>query len=413
MKKILMLMSAAALSLCVAMPATAKVHVGGLVALDFYYHRVTSTDNPLGGITPGTDDWQQLEIEVPGHSRMNAKWVTDDSDVGMFIELGLGGPNGATGVTLRHAYGWWQIHPMFKLLAGHTDGSFATLNPGQVLGMNAFPPPGLHIIGIGFGNLYEGRIPQLRLETTFNDMITWKIAAADNRAIDDDIWGNEENVWPRVDTMLALNFGPLYVEPGFSWSKGKHDEGSQGIGAATSFNVFAFALGFKFGFGPFSLAGEGVYGRNMANAPGWAAFTFAAVVPVAVWGPEYDNQFDLENSEDIAFWLDAAFKVGPADIHLIYGYQNTEGFLTWYDGSDWREGEVQWTRQMLGISVPITVAKIFIIRPELFWYDWGEWDFDDDYLSWFNTTLPPGAPSFRDLPFGDEIVGGVAFTVIF
>jgi len=403
MKKFFILTAAVALCLCVAMPATAKVHVGGLVALDFYYQRFDA-EGAMASVTgrpTGTDDWQQLRIEIPGHTRLNANWVNDDGNVGMFIELGLGGPDIANAVTLRHAYGWWQINPMFKLIAGQTDKSFATLNPGQLLGMNAGAPPGLHIIGIGFGNLYEGRNPQLRLETKFNDMITWKIAASTNRATDADIAGNEENVYPRVDTMLALNFGPLYIEPGFSWSKGKHDEGSQNIGAATSFNVFAFALGFKFGVGPFSMAGEGVYGRNLTRGTGWAAFTPAGF---GVQGPEYDNQNDIENSEDMAFWLDAGFKVGPADIHLIYGLQDTEGFITWWDGADWREGEVSWTRQMLGISVPITVARVFIIRPELFWYDYGDMDADDDFNAWAGT---------NDIQCGNEIVGGVVFMVIF
>jgi len=409
MKKIFIFTAAVALCLCVAMPATAKVHVGGLLALDFYYHRFdaeAATNLPAavaGGSATDTDDWQQLEIEVPGHTRLNANWVNDDGNVGMFMELGLGGPNGATGVTLRHAYGWWQINPMFKLLAGHTDKSFSTLNPGQLLGMNAGAPPDLHIIGIGFGNMYEGRVPQLRLETKFNDMITWKISACDNRAAGEtDVQGNEESVWPRVDTMLALNFGPVYIEPGFTWSKHKHDEGSQNLGAATSWNTFGFSLGFKFGVGPFSMAGEGIYGRNLANGDGWAYFGPAGYT-MGVLGPEYDNQLDLVNSEDAAFWLDAGFKVGPADIHLIYGYQDTEGFITWFDG-DWREGEVSWTRQMLGISVPITVARVFIIRPELFWYDWGDQEVDEDLNDFLGVD---------DVQYGHEIVGGVVFMVIF
>ena len=200
--------------------------------------------------------------------------------------------------------------------------------------------------------------------------------------------------------MLALNFGPVYIEPGFTWSKHKYDEGSRNLGAATSWNTFGFSLGFKFGVGPFSMAGEGIYGRNLANGDGWAAFTGAGF---GVLGPEYDNQWDFENSEDMAFWLDAGFKVGPADIHLIYGFQNTEGFITWFDG-DWREGEVEWTRQMLGLSVPITVAKVFIIRPELFWYNWGDLDADEDFNAWNGT---------NDVPMGNEIVGGVVFMVIF
>jgi hypothetical protein len=281
---------------------------------------------------------------------------------------------------------------MFKLLAGHTDGSFATLNPGQLIGTHTNAPIP-HIIGLGFGNLYEARVPQLRLETKFNDMVSVKIAAVDNRTASPVISGNEENVWPRIDICVPLNFGPLYLEPGFSWAKGKHDEGSQNIGAGTSFDVWAAVLGIRYGIGPFTLTAEGTIGENLAND--------GYLRPLSV-GVTNDVDWDLHNSEDVAFFFDLAYKVGPAEIHAIYGYQSTDIFVwAMVAPNDVREGEGKYQTQMYGLSVPITVAKTFIIRPEIFYYDWGE----VDWPNWFSP--------FGDVPFGFEIIGGIQFQVVF
>jgi hypothetical protein len=406
MKKLVVITSAL-LCLCLTVPVSAKVHVGGIVFLDAYYHRFDADAARallnLAVYPDQTDDWQQLEIEVPNITRLNANWMNDDGNVGMFVELGLGGANGAAGVVLRHAYGWWQINPMFKLLVGHTDGSFATLNPSQMIGthaQNLAANPIPHVIGLGFGNLYEARVPQIRLETRFNDMVSVKISAVDNRTnAPIVIAGNEENVWPRIDICVPLNFGPLYLEPGFSWAKGKHDEGSQNIGAGTSFDVWAAVLGIRYSIGPFTLTAEGTIGENLAND--------AYLRPLGV-GIFNDINWDLHDSEDIAFFFDLAYKVGPAEIHAIYGYQSTD-IYTWaqfISGDpaaptiDLREGEIEFETQMLGLSIPITVARTFIIRPEIFYYDWGKRD-------------APNWPGLFDYPFGHEIIGGVQFQVVF
>jgi hypothetical protein len=207
------------------------------------------------------------------------------------------------------------------------------------------------------------------------------------------ISGNEENVWPRIDICVPLNFGPLYLEPGFSWAKGKHDEGSQNIGAGTSFDVWAAVLGIRYGIGPFTLTAEGTIGENLAND--------GYLRPLSV-GVTNDVDWDLHNSEDVAFFFDLAYKVGPAEIHAIYGYQSTDIFVwAMVAPNDVREGEGKYQTQMYGLSVPITVAKTFIIRPEIFYYDWGE----VDWPNWFSP--------FGDVPFGFEIIGGIQFQVVF
>jgi len=396
MTKILTLAAAVILLFCFVSPTMAKVHVGGIVFLDAYYHRFDADAARyllfLGTPANPTDDWQQLEIEVPNITRLNGNWVNDDGNVGMFIELGLGGANGATGVILRHAYGWWQINPMFRLVAGQTDGSFATLNPGQMIGTHTNAPIP-HIIGLGFGNLYEARVPQLRLETKINDMVSVKIAAVDNRSVQRGLMsGNEENVWPRIDVCVPLNFGPLYLEPGFSWAKAKKDEGSMNLGAATSFDIWAAVLGIRYGIGPFTLTAEGTIGENLVNNGYLRLFGSGAM---------YDIVWDYHDAEDTAFFVDLAYRIGPAEIHGIYGYQATDFYMFGFVApGDMREGEIEMKLQMYGLSVPITVAKTFVIRPEIFYYDWGKADV-------------PGWWPAPDIPYGNEIIGGVQFQVAF
>ena len=403
MKKICFMISTIFCCMLFVSPAGAKVHVGGAAVLDGYYHRFDS-DGAANVLGLGTDDWQQLKIEVPTDTNLHAEWVNDAENVGMYIELELGGANGSTAVALSDAHGWWQITPMFRLVAGNTDGSFATMEPEQVLGKESG-----HSAGEGFGNLADNSNPQLRLETKFNDVVAVHISVLANRAFDPlEGPGNEENVWPRFDIIVPINIGYFYFEPGFSWSKVKYDERyfPGGKDVDKTFYVWAAALGIQFAYGPFTLTAEGTIGENLATAN--YGGPFPADGPGGDYiGPELDVSSDFEDwmlvdSEDLSFFVDLGFQIGPATIHAIYGYQETEVFLGWWSLL-WPDdqGEMTCRHQMYGVSVPINVAEIFIIRPELFVYDWGDVD------------IPDRIPGAQDIPLGKEIIGGVQFLVEF
>lgn len=384
-----------------AFPCVAQVTVGGTVVLDAYYHRYDG-DAALNWFGAGTDDWQQTELEVPDDTNLHAEWTNDSGNVGMYIELALGGSNGAevqnNSVALAHAYGWWQITPVFTLLVGHTDGSFATLEPEQSLGGASG-----HVGGNGFGNLADGSNPQIRVEAKFNDMVSVKVSAIDPREGASFDWGtfaalpgNEENVWPRFDIAVPLNIGPFYIEPGMSWMRVKHDEGSLNMRAESTYDITAYVLGVLYSAGPFSISAEGALGRNWFNSQLDYDSLLDQPLGTSPGGVQFDREFNLEDSDDCAFWVDVAFEIGPATIHAIYGYQETDIYV--WMGS-W-EGELEYERQMYGVSVPIKVADVFIIRPEFMVYDWGEAD------------IPPFAPQ-ADVPLGKEYIGGVQFVVEF
>jgi hypothetical protein len=84
-----------------------------------------------------------------------------------------------------------------------------------------------------------------------------------------------------------------------------------------------------------------------------------------------------------------AFKLGPATINGTFGQARYEN-----DGVD---TDVRTT--MYGISVPITMAKGFTVRPEVFRYDYGDGS--------------KGRVAGVETDFGTEIVGGVQFQITF
>lgn len=406
MKKILMITVAALLCLGFAMPAMAKVHVGGIVFLDAYYHR-WDAEGALGWAgVPGTDDWQQLEIEIPDITRLYGKWTNDDGNVGMHIELGLGNANGAevqnNSVRLRYAYAWWQITPMFKLTVGQQDQVYSPLLPQQMLGEES---GWLHVVGLGFGNIGQGRDPMIRLDIKFNDWIGLAFGMSDPRdgnPAGTYLGGNEENVWPQWSVAIPIHAGPVQIIPSAMWQKQKWDEASANISADSGYMTSVYSLSVAGAFGPFSFAAEGAFGQNWGDMSALLGVTGSEVlltwnVPFGLYGAMYDNNFNLVDSDNAAFWVQAGFKVGPATIYAVYGWQEEDVYFA----VGGQEGEVEFERQMYGISVPIAVAKTFIIRPEFFVYDWDQIDFP----SWAG----PGA----DVPLGKEYIGGIQFQIVF
>jgi hypothetical protein len=145
----------------------------------------------------------------------------------MYIEFGLGQGGGGIDVsssdnersaTIRHAYGWWDVNPMFQILAGHTTTPFSPLNPSQLLGTRS---GSVNIIGVGYGDYYAGRFPQLRGTFRFGKTARLEIALVDPNGtmVAGQFYptGYEENntMIPRVDIALPVYLGPVHIYPGF------------------------------------------------------------------------------------------------------------------------------------------------------------------------------------------------------
>ena len=216
MKKLFIIGTAILLLMAFTMPAMAKIKIGGIIFTDFYYlnrDKENARDWRLGN---GTCSYNVTAIQVPNISRLYARWTNEDN-VGMYIELGLGQEYGSVEwswsdrVEVRHAYGWWNINQNLKIMAGKTTTPLSPLNPSQMLGTRS---GSYNIIGAGYGDLYPSRIPQVRGTYKFNKNIRLALALVDPTAVADVVgdrgpwsWGVEYSTKiPRVDIGVPLTF---------------------------------------------------------------------------------------------------------------------------------------------------------------------------------------------------------------
>jgi hypothetical protein len=233
MKKLFIIGIAALLLVAFSVPAMAKVKMGGIIFTDFYYLDRDAKNSAAWGT--GADDYQVTTIQVPDITRLYGRWTNEDN-VGMYIEFGIGQTSGAvglasdSGVILRHAYGWWDINPNFTIMAGKSTTPFSPLVPSQLLGTRS---GSVNIIGLGYGEFYSGRFAQVRGTFKFGKMGRVELALVDpnngqrwnnqylnyfpieyaGAALNTDYQTNTK--LPRFDLSVPLYFGPIALYPGF------------------------------------------------------------------------------------------------------------------------------------------------------------------------------------------------------
>jgi len=357
---------AALLLVAFTMPAMAKVKVGGIIFTDFYYlDRDSNNKRVYNPAAFGDDSYTNTRISLNPITRFYARWTNEDN-VGMYIELGMGGANGSTGVSVRHAYGWWDVNPMFTIMAGHSTTPFSPLNPSQLLGVNS---DSMNIIGIGYGDFYSGRFPQVRGTFKFGKAVRFEVALVDPNGTA--VANGMEGPWPtyetntkipRIDISLPIRAGAFAIYPSFLYQHRTVDLPA-GNTVNNDIDTYVGSLGFKAGFGPFGIAAEGQFGNNWGNTRGQIGGPHnpAAVLANAVI--KDNNQ--INDAETYSFWFDFSYKFGPVTPHLIYGQMKKKN-------EDAFNYNVEAKTQMWGFSVPIVLAKGFQVRPEIMWYDDGD-----------------------------------------
>jgi hypothetical protein len=401
MKKLLIAGFAALMVVAFTVPAMADMKIGGIVFLDFFY--MNEDDNNVavfnGTSRDAEDDLSTININVPNITRLYARWTNEDN-VGLYIESGIGqdaGGNenwdaGDDGYGLRHAYGWWDVTPGFRLLVGKSTTPFSPLTPAQTMGTRSGH---LNVIGAGYGEFYSGRFAQVR--GSFNlpsDMGRIELTLSDPKPstitptnVDANALADVDAVIPRIDLTAAMYFGALKLYPGVFWQMQSYDNVAAGDDDVTSYGL---TFGLSWGTGPFSVEGEINYGENwgLTGSGGYAGAGLA-------WGgeltPTVRANGDIEDAECLGYWVSLGFKVMPnATLYGTFGQLYVEN-----DGlSDTNHTDINST--MYGLRFPIDVAKGFRISPEFFIYD----DGDDD----FNGT---------DTDFGGYWLLGAQFQVTF
>jgi len=404
MKKLFIVGIAALLLVVFTVPAMAKVKMGGIVFTDFYYLDRDRENSQAWGT--GNDPYQVTTIQLPNITRLYGRWTNEDN-VGMFIEFGIGQTSGAvdlnssSGVTLRHAYGRWDVTPNFQIMAGKSTTPFSPLNPSQLLGTRS---GSVNIIGVGYGNYYSGRFAQVRGTFKFgkvgrailtlvdpnggqrfnNAFLNYFPIEAAGAQLSVDYQTNTK--LPRIEVAVPLYFGPVSIYPGILYQNRTIDVINPAFSRYDdSLDTFAGTLGVKGGFGPFGFAAEGNWGQNMGNTRGLIGTSAPAAIAAALPNP----QGQINDATTYGYWFDAWYKIGAVTPHVMFGQLNSS--------VDFNFQELSATSTMWGFSVPIDLAKGFRIRPELMWYDDGE--------------IQVGGQDLQD--FGSYAIYGVQFQITF
>ncbi len=394
MKKLFIVGIAALLLVVFTVPAMAKVKMGGIIFTDFYY--LDRDKNNANSLSLGNDPYQVTTIQVPYITRLYGRWTNEDN-VGMFIELGLGQTSqgvpdaSSSGVVLRHAYGWWDVTPNFQIMAGKSTTPFSPLNPSQMIGTNS---GSLNIIGVGYGNFYSGRFAQVRGTFKFGKVGRVALALVDPngsaRVIKDSYakyfpWDFYTNLpyqtntkLPRIDIAVPLYFGPVSLYPGFLYQKRTVDKISTAASPFPAGNfddsvdTYIGTLGVKAGFGGFSISAEGNWGRNWGNTRGLIGTSAPALWSTALMNTDGSTS----NATTYGYWFDASYKFGPVTPHLIFSQMKSKVDIGIQTSTVSYQGNIDTSSTMWGISVPIDLAKGFRVRPELMWYDDGKFQLE-------------------------------------
>jgi hypothetical protein len=271
-------------------------------------------------------------------------------------------------------------------MAGWSTTPFSPLLPaGQNLGgANG------HTIIFGFGEFYSGRFAQVRGTWRLPDKLgDFAVAIVDPKG-GPAYGGANESMIPRIEAALALRLGNFNLYPGAFYQKSEYE-----IPGDDSLTVWGTSLGVRTSFGPFQLDAEVNYGENFGNTLG--AFQAGGAqgvsygIPGAVGNLASAHRVGttFEDTDALLYWAQLSFKLGPATINGVFGQARYENDLT--------DTDVRTTAY--GISVPITMAKGFIVRPELFRYDYGDGS--------------RGQVGGVEQDFGTEIIGGVQFQITF
>jgi len=450
MKKFFIVSLAVLLCLGMTLPAVAKVKVGGMITQDVFYFdqnadRVRSQTRFGGGGVPAYPNpaynpeskFTVVDFRLPqALNRLNVAYSNDDNTIRGFIEVrGGSGFNSDTlrdgrifppfayqaGNVLRDGnpgnalvwnYAWidWVLSPKDFIRFGRQTQAFSIRAPNQFMGQNRG-----HIVGINFGNMNGGTSRDgVRWYHRFTDQVRFELAIYDP---DNDgaeaiggfspqiIGGSiatviEENVLPRIDITMPLFFGNLSIWPSLTYTKQKYDQVAPG--KEDTVDIWGISVAGEYVWGPVSFNGELTFGENLGNGNYvGAANAVAAGYNPATGAPGWNRMF-INDAKVLAWWFDLGWKIGPATIHGIVGNSSVKreddirtanpvtgaAMGTNIDQSMW----------MYGVSIPISIAKGFTIRPEIMGYDY------DTDATVSNTT---------EVDFGKEFCIGVQFQLVF
>jgi hypothetical protein len=417
MKKFLIIMLAAFFCLAFALPAMAKVRVGGMITWDFLYRDISAeaySDGVQQGSTTAYNGWNGTHMLMPwGFNRLEAYYSSDDEAIKAKVQFrGGGDAAGAVDGRLYDAWIMWQLSPGFRLQIGRIAQTFSSATPPPYQGHAL-----AHVFLIGFGNMHISNRDQIKAHINFSDATRLEIALVDPDSRTQEYAAilppapgipalDEETVIPRIDLALNMKLGNWTIEPALTYLNQKYDQ----VSAGSDDNIASFgaSIWLKAGFGNFILQGELNYGENLGvgNYTGALPFNRGPTQPGIMAGPpapytDSAGNLKVEDGEMLGFWIAPGFKMGAATIFVYFGYEKSEN-----DGSPLiTTDDLSVSQMAYGVSIPISITKGFSIRPEFTYYDFDDSAKLDD--------SDPGPATNLSYDRGNAYSLGVQFMLVF
>lgn len=392
--------------------ALARSTFGGIIYTDVYSINKDSKNNSGGVTSGGTADaasFNASRLELPNITRLRASWTNED-DLGMYIEFGIGGASGATGVNTRQAYGTYKFNDRWQILVGQSTSPVSPLFPEQLMGNNAPSSAstspasigGGHNTGKGYGDFDGNRNPQVRLTYSFpNQKGAVAVALLDpNQGRNLTLPGAlptapaRDAKLPRIDVGAAFNFYDVRVFPGFSYQKQSYN--GVASGNEDSLDTWVASVGVQTGKGPFEVSAEYNAGRNWRNAS-YSLGNSSATLGSGAATYLDSGRTRIADSNNQSYWVDLGWRMTTKNtsstLHLVYGEATSEvddGPLSVRSDNK---------SKMIGLSWPIEtpwIARGLTVRPEIYLYDEGK--------STIGST---------EVDFGDEVLAGVQMQFTF
>jgi hypothetical protein len=315
MKKLVSLVAALAMVATFAMSAAAADwNFYGSARIETYYESVDQT---------GVSDSENFNLLLAGNSRIGANVKVSDELTGRFEYSSAPG--------LRLLYANWNFGAG-SLLVGQD------YTPVGMFFSNSMKDGNTGLIG--YGTIYGGREPQLKLR--FGD---FQLAAIENPTAAVAGFTNE-NTLPRLEASYFIDFGPVRLRAQAGYTNTEVDNGA----VSADLDGYIFGVGASYTGGPFYAHATAGMGENLSVA-GISNGTNSMPTVNAATGAVLD-------AETTMYMLIAGFQVNEMfKIEIGYGKEETE------------LGAAEQDTNSYYIVAPITLAPQVTIFPEVGVFD--------------------------------------------
>ncbi len=368
MKKLFVVFAAIALIGAFTVPAmSADWNFYGSVRMATFWD---DFDNGDAGDAAGFDDDGDLTWDLQANSRIGAK-VTS-GDIAAVFEVGI---NDSTNENIqdddfktRLLYGTWEFADGCTLLIGQDYTPVYTNLSGQVHNADDGLNP--------YGMAYDGRQPQIKLlinnfelafiepetdyEVTFLEDPFYSAFGNPDTAFQAGALADTDTTLPKIAARYTFKTDAFAIRPYAGWQTVKAEYHAPGYEDDEDVDAYVVGLDAKFYFGPAWLAAAGYFSQN----PGVYGL-LQACNRMPAW-----TATGIEDNDSYGLAAAAGYKFNDmVSIEAGIGYVNSEVEIA--DGIDWEEETLTYY-----VNLPIKVADIFFIIPEIGFIDFGDTEID-------------------------------------